>query len=109
LNGELMTLNPYKKATHAVRWFLLHRLPTCKEVAGWMSQSMERPLTVRERVLLRLHLWVCIWCVWYLEQLRLMREALRARAAHVGEDLPGVSLSAEARERIKSTLGRGLS
>jgi hypothetical protein len=105
-----MTLNPYKKATHAVRWFLLHRLPTCKEVVGWMSQSLERPLTLRERVLLKLHLWVCVWCVWYLEQLRLMREALRARAAQAAdEDSSGVSLSAEARERIKSALSRELS
>jgi hypothetical protein len=105
-----MTLNPYKKATHALRWFLLHRLPTCREVVGLMSQSLERPLSLRERVLLKLHLWVCVWCVWYLEQLRLMREALRARAAQVvAEDSPGVSLSAEARERIKSTLGRELS
>ena len=102
-----MTLNPYKKATHALRWFLLHRLPTCKEVVGLMSQSMERPLTLRERVLLKLHLWVCVWCVWYLEQLRLMREALRARAATTGGH-PGASLSTEARERIKSALSREL-
>jgi hypothetical protein len=99
-----MTLNPYKKTTHAVRWFLLHRLPTCKEVVGWMPQSMERPLSLRERVLLKLHLWVCVWCVWYLEQLRLMREALRA-ATSDGE-YPGASLPAEARERIRSALSR---
>ena len=103
-----MTLNPYKKATHALRWFLLHRLPTCKEVVGLMSQSMERPLTLRERVLLKLHLWVCVWCVWYLEQLRLMREALRARAATTNGGHPGASLSTEARERIKSALSREL-
>src|ERR1051325_6857510 len=108
-----MTLNPYKKATHALRWFLLHRLPTCKEVVGWMSQSMERPLTMRERVLLKLHLWVCAWCVWYLEQLRLMRATLRARA-HAADgadstDSYAATLSAEARERIKSSLNRPLS
>ena len=103
-----MTLNPYKKATHALRWFLLHRLPTCKEAVGWMSQSMERPLSLRERVLLKLHLWVCVWCVWYLEQLRLMRETLRARAATAGGGHPGASLSSEARERIKSALSREL-
>ena len=104
-----MTLNPYKKATHALRWFLLHRLPTCKEVVGLMSQSMERPLSLRERVLLKLHLWVCVWCVWYLEQLRLMRETLRASTAAAGGGYPGVSLSAEARARIKSALSRELS
>ena len=101
-----MTLNPYKKATHAVRWFLLHRLPTCKEAVGWMSQSMERPLSLRERVLLKLHLWVCVWCVWYLEQLHLMRDALRRRSAQVSdtESPAPPALSPEARERILRAL-----
>src|SRR4051812_20938067 len=100
-----MQTNPYKKATHALRWFLLRRLPTCKEMTALMSQSMERRLTLRERVLLKLHLWVCAWCVWYLEQLKLLRASLRARAEGTGGEYPGASLSAEARERIKSTLG----
>jgi hypothetical protein len=100
-----MQTNPYKKATHAVRYFLLRRLPTCKEMVALMSQSMERPLTLRERVLLKLHLWVCAWCVWYLEQLRLLRSALRARVADAEAAAPrGASLSPEARERIKRSL-----
>jgi len=78
-----------------------------------MSQSLERPLSLRERVLLKLHLWVCAWCVWYLEQLRLMRATLRARAhAANGADSTdsyAATLSAEARERIKSSLNRPLS
>ncbi|HYE13022.1 MAG TPA: hypothetical protein VD968_01120 [Pyrinomonadaceae bacterium] len=102
-----MAQSLYSKATHALRWFLLRRLPACKEMVRVMSESMERPLTPRERVMLKLHLWVCAWCVWYLEQLRLLRESLRARAARAeAEGPPGVSLSAEARERIKSALHR---
>ena len=65
----------YDKAIHAVRYFLLRRLPTCKQMAPVMSESLERPLTLRERVMLKLHLWVCVWCVWYLENLRTMRSA----------------------------------
>jgi hypothetical protein len=102
-----MALKLYHKATHAVRWFLLRRLPTCKETVALMSQSLERPLTLRERVLLKLHLWVCIWCVWYLEQLRLMRAALQTRAAQVLiNDSSAPTLSAEARARIKRALDR---
>src|ERR1051325_1013829 len=101
-----MPTNPYKRATHAVRYFLLHRLPTCKEMTALMSQSMERPLSLRERVLLKLHLWVCAWCVWYLEHLKLLRASLRARAEVSGGEYTGASLSTEARERIKSALGR---
>jgi hypothetical protein len=99
----------YDKAIHAVRYFLLRRLPTCKQMAPVMSESLERRLTLRERATLKLHLWVCVWCVWYLEQLRTMREALRARAAHQeegGEVDPAVKLSEEARERIRRALAR---
>jgi hypothetical protein len=99
-----MQTNLYKKATHALRWFLLRRLPACKEMVALMSQSLERPLSLRERVLLKLHLWVCAWCVFYLEQLRLMRASLRA--TKTGGEYPVAPLSAEARERIKSALGR---
>ena len=99
----------YKKATHALRYWLLRRLPTCRQTVSLISRSLERPLPFRERVKTKLHLWVCAWCVWYLEQLRLLRESLRARAA-AGEGFEprGATLSTEARERIKSALGRGL-
>jgi hypothetical protein len=101
----------YDKAIHAVRYFLLRRLPTCKQMAPVMSESLERPLRLRERVTLKLHLWVCVWCVWYLENLRTMRSALRARAAHEEEDKAdevesAVKLSEEARERIRRALAR---
>lgn len=98
----------YDRAIHAVRYFLLRRLPTCKQMAPVMSESLERPLTLRERVTLKLHLWVCVWCVWYLENLRTMREALRARGAQEETDEidSSAKLSEEARERIRRALAR---
>ena len=99
----------YDRGVHAVRYFLLRRLPTCKQMAPVMSESLERPLGLRERVTLKLHLWVCVWCVWYLEHLRTMREALRARGAREAEADEvdsAVKLSEEARERIRRALAR---
>jgi hypothetical protein len=100
----------YDKSIHAVRYFLLRRLPTCKQMAPVMSESLERRLTLRERATLKLHLWVCVWCVWYLENLRTMREALRARGAReeeAADDVDSaVKLSEEARERIRRALAR---
>ena len=96
------------RATHAARYFLLRRLPACKQMTVLMSESLERPLTLRERATLRLHLWVCIWCVWYLEQLHTLRATLRERAEHAEhaetEDTAAIHLSLEARERIKRAL-----
>src|SRR5919206_3537230 len=93
------------RATHAVRYLLLRRLPACKQMTALMSESLERRLNLRERAVLRLHLWVCIWCVWYLEQLRLLRASLRERAEHPeAEGSAVVRLSLEARERLKRAL-----
>jgi hypothetical protein len=97
----------YGKATHAVRYFLLRRLPTCRQTVSVVSQSLERPLSLRERLKTKLHLWVCIWCVRYLEQLQLMRDTLRARGERVPEgETSDASLSAEARERMKRALSQ---
>jgi hypothetical protein len=93
------------KVGHAVRFFLLRRLPTCKEMVALMSESLERPLTLRERAVLRAHLWICIWCEWYLRQIEGLRSAGRAR----GEREPteaAPALSDEARERIRRALER---
>ena len=97
------------RATHAARYFLLRRLPACKQMTVIMSESLERPLSLRERVTLRLHLWVCIWCAWYLEHLHTLRAALRQRGERgeqpAAEDsAAAVRLSLEARERIKRAL-----
>ncbi len=98
-----MAMRLYERVTHAVRWWLLRKLPTCRQTVKVMSESMERPLTLRERIELKLHLWVCIWCVWYLEHIKLLRAALRERAAH--EDMTAdAHLPPEARERIKRAL-----
>ena len=70
---------------------------------------MERKLTLRERVNLKLHIWICAWCQWYLEQLNLIRDAARGKGAE-SPDLDSTStsaLSSEARERIRRKLAGG--
>jgi hypothetical protein len=104
-----MTLGIYQRVTHGLRYWLLRRLPTCKEIAPVMSESLERRLTLRESILLKLHLWVCVWCAWYLDHLLLMRDALRLRTSQVSDNKASESsstnaLSPQARERIKQAL-----
>lgn len=72
-----------------------------------MSASMERSLGARERLKLRLHLFACIWCARYLNQIRFLREVIRNRASDISLDQsPPASLHAAARERIKESLRR---
>ena len=97
-----MALKLYDKLKHAIRYWLLRRLPTCQDTVAILSQSMEGPLTLRERFNVKLHLWICAWCQWYLEHLHLIRDAACAKA----DEAPDITatLSAEARERIRRNL-----
>ncbi|HEV2798943.1 MAG TPA: zf-HC2 domain-containing protein [Pyrinomonadaceae bacterium] len=88
----------------AVWHWLLRRLPACREVVQLLSRSMESRLSLRERVLLRLHLRACASCERYLQHLRLMRDALRLRATRDAETKSPSTLSNEARERIRRAL-----
>ena len=101
-----MALKAYDKIKHAVRWWLLRHLPTCKQTVKLISESMERRLSLWERITVKLHLWICLWCVWYLEQLQLMRETIRSKAAQepILDSSAVPPLSSEARERIKLSL-----
>ena len=100
-----MASKSYDKLKHAIRYWLLRKLPTCQQTVEKISQSMERKLTLRERIDLKLHLWICAWCQWYLEHLQLIRDTARAKGAESSDlESTSPSLSAEARERIRRKL-----
>lgn len=61
--------------------------PTCKEVHRLVSESMDRPLSLRERIRMALHMMVCRACSNFRGQMTLMREAMR-RITH-GDSPPG--------------------
>jgi len=99
-----MALKVYDKLKHSVRYWLLRTLPTCEQAVQMISQSMEQPLTLRERVNLKVHLWICAWCQWYLEHLHVIRETARAKADQPPDFVSSATLSNEARERIRRRL-----
>jgi hypothetical protein len=87
--------------TKATFW-LARRLPSCDAVTATLSQSLERPLTRRERIVRRLHFLYCDLCRRYERQLRLMRRSVRLRASTVEVGLGG--LSSNVRARIGRTI-----
>ena len=99
-----MALKLYDKLKHSVRYSLLRTLPTCQQTVEKISQSMERSLSLRERIDLKLHLWICVWCQWYMEHLHLIRETARAKADEPPDFIAGAGLPNEARERIRRRL-----
>ncbi|HEX6043625.1 MAG TPA: hypothetical protein VFZ22_03995 [Pyrinomonadaceae bacterium] len=99
-----MALKIYDKLKHTVRYWLLRNLPPCRQTVQTISESMERPLTLGETVKLKLHLWICAWCQWYMEHLQLIRDASRAQAGEAPDAMSTATLSNEARERIRRRL-----
>ena len=70
-----------------------------------MSDSFDRTLPFHGRLILKLHLFVCMRCTRYLKQLKLMRAAIHAKSSKLlAEEPASNALSAEARERIKQAL-----
>ena len=99
-----MALKFYDKLKHSIRYYLLRTLPTCQQTVEKISESMEHSLSIRERIRVKLHLWICSWCQWYLEHLHLIRETARAKADEPADLISSHSLSSEARERIRRRL-----
>ncbi len=50
----------------------------CKKASEFVSQSMERDMTLRERLFLRYHLLICRRCENFSKQLQVIRTACRS-------------------------------
>ena len=97
----------FQKIKQEAIFWLARRLPTCKEIAPRMSESLDRRLSLGERITLNLHLWICVWCVRYMEQIRALRRiSSHYDAAQIEDGIASTrrSLSPEARDRIKRAL-----
>lgn len=80
--------------------------PTCEVVTQKISQSMDEPLSLNDRVHVRLHLMGCDLCARYEKQLLAMRKILGAHVREFDEPSVDVRLSDEARKRIKQEIDR---
>lgn len=82
---------------------------SCKEATKLISESLDKPLSFRQRVWVTVHVLMCRFCSRYQRQLALMRLALNRLAKDEGDVLDTMSedsLRPEARERMKEKLGR---
>ncbi len=80
----------------------------CRRASELISDAMDRRLSVRERILLRIHLLLCGACRTYRRQLALIRRALRQGNQALDDliALAGLTLSPEARERLRRAIDR---
>lgn len=70
-----------------------------------VSESMDRPLTFRERMQLHIHLMMCSFCTRFASQLQMLRlTASRYGMYQHTNDTPQEVLSEAAKERIRRAL-----
>lgn len=77
---------------------------SCKEVSQRISESMDRGLTLHHRMFIRIHIMMCKYCYRFRKQLFFIRELGRFSQS-LGEAAgSALTLSDEAREKIKNSL-----
>jgi Putative zinc-finger len=94
-------LKKIRRAFNMAAWTYL---PPCKEIAKIISASLDRKLTFRERLILKLHLAACEPCVRYMDQSHFLSNAVHQIEDELKSDLYSGRLSDEARDRIKNML-----
>ena len=76
---------------------------TCKHTSRLISEGQERQLNLKERINLRLHVWMCNNCRRFEKQIVTMRKIMKREwtqdAPPTNKQLPG-----EAQERIRQAL-----
>lgn len=87
-----------------LRRAILRALPPCSDVVHIISASLDRPLALRERFVMKLHLAACKPCERYLEQSKFLRDAIDLMSGREVSDLFSGSLKEESRVRIREAL-----
>ena len=77
--------------------------PSCREATRLQSEAMDRPLQLRQRIGLRIHLFLCRWCRRYGRQIGFLRSMAHEYEKH-NQTLPPQTLRPEAKERMKDRL-----
>ena len=71
----------------------------CKQTSQLISQSLDRPLTMRERFALHLHLLFCKYCKQFSQHLQTLRVAMKTMVNSIETD-HSIEMPSGAKKRI---------
>jgi hypothetical protein len=76
---------------------------TCKQASHLVSERHDRKLSWRERIALRIHLWICNNCLRFEKQIKYIQQAVRSgqQDGNLPTEKP---LPPESMERIRKAL-----
>lgn len=77
---------------------------SCKDATHLISESQERSLGRMERWGLRLHLWMCVSCRRFEQQMAMIRQAMRHFGRQIASKTDSEDFPLETRERIRKVL-----
>ena len=77
----------------------------CKQTSLLVSQSLDRPLTWRERLAVRTHLLICVYCRRFMQQLKWIRRSMHVWQ-HQAAESSDIQLPMAAKERIGQQLDK---
>ena len=72
---------------------------TCKQASQFISASLDRPLTLRERFVLKLHLFICDKCRQFSQHLQTIRVAIKTMVDSI-EGNNNIEMPSAAKKRI---------
>jgi|SRR5882757_1649210 len=96
----------FEKIKWAFIFWLARRLPDCKTMTPTLGESLDRKLSLNEKIVIKLHLFTCEACERYLKQVTFLREAMHAHEDRLtGEsDASSCQLSVEVKNKMKELL-----
>lgn len=78
---------------------------SCKESSKLVSESLDRPLTWKERINLKIHLMMCRLCTNYARQITFITTSARKYLQYTNEtQQQDLKLTEERRQRIKQAI-----
>ncbi len=78
-------------------------LLNCKQTSQLVSQSLDRRLSLGERIAVRVHLCICKYCKRFSQQLLAMRKGLQRMTASIEQDTQ-IHMPSETKARIAKVL-----
>jgi hypothetical protein len=86
-------------------FFIARRVRDCKNITPLISESLDRKISLKEKIELKLHFFTCEACVRYLSQIKFLREAIQKQGEQIGDESSSEKkLSDSAKERLKNAL-----
>lgn len=88
--------------------WIWRNLPHCKEIVKIITASLDGKISLRKKIIMKIHLFSCPPCENFLEQLKFLGSALRRSGENPANMKPDVKLSREARQRLKKALSSSI-